>query len=658
MKGQVTGFVIIGIIILALGITVYTFRAEIFSKAFGSELEENIVVPAQAERAKLYVDTCIETVTTQGLNILGSQGGYISVPQSQQQTLINPFGKSLDLFGTGNGAVPFWFVETETGIQENQIPTKEEMQISLAQYIDDNLLACLNGFKPLQDQGYGFEESQPQSRVVINEQNVIVQTVYPFTIIKEDFTFTFNQFRKNIKSSMGKLYDEAVQIMEKESQEYFLEERALDMMAVYDTVPFSGIDTDCVPRTWLKTNVQKEAKKIFAANFPSLRIAGSSYKENENDPKSFLIDALAEGTETSVLFTYDEQWPLLMDVVGENEEILRGKPFTAENAASRFLLPLFCMNDNHFVYDMKFPMLISLQEGDSMFQYATLVVIDNNQPRENRVTPVNVNPQNEICEYPGKELTVIAAAYRADGSLQEIPDARIAYKCLDQVCDRGLTQADPRGAALTTTFPQCSDGIMSAEKEGYHRGETVVSTNTIEGEIIVYMEPITEVTVEVQVIDNQQQRVPYQTEQIIITLENVEKKYSTTLVYPDQKTVSLIPGEYIVTSRVIVTNAGGFDFPEQEIEICNEVPQKGVLGIAGLTTRQCVKQKIDATELDQIIGGGATTSWSVERNELATANKVTFYTVRGPTPRSLEDVSKVYEAVQQQNNEVNKPVLE
>ena len=355
------------------------------------------------------------------------------------------------------------------------------MQISLAQYIDDNLLACLNGFKPLQDQGYGFEESQPQSRVVINEQNVIVQTVYPFTIIKEDFTFTFNQFRKNIKSSMGKLYDESVQIMEKESQEYFLEERALDMMAVYDTVPFSGIDTDCVPRTWLKTNVQKEAKKIFAANFPSLRIAGSSYKENEQDAKSFIIDALEKDTETSVLFTYDEQWPLLMDVVGENEEILRGKPFTAENAASRFLLPLFCMNDNHFVYDMKFPMLISLQEGDSMFQYATLVVIDNNQPRENRVTPVNVNPQNEICQYPGKELTVIAASYRADGSLQEIPDARIAYKCLDQVCDRGLTQADPRGAALTTTFPQCSDGIMSAEKEGYHRGETVVSTNTIEG---------------------------------------------------------------------------------------------------------------------------------------------------------------------------------
>ena len=172
------------------------------------------------------------------------------------------------------------------------------------------------------------------------------------------------------------------------------------------------------------------------------------------------------------------------------------------------------------------------------------------------------------------------------------------------------------------------------------------------------MDPITTVAVEVQVVDNQQQRVPYQTEQIIITLENVEKKYSTTLVYPDQKTVSLIPGEYIVTSRVIVTNAGGFDFPEQEIEICNEVPQKGVLGIAGLTTRQCVKQKIDATELDQIIGGGATTSWSVERNELATANKVTFYTVRGPTPRSLEDVSKVYEAVQQQNNEVKKPVLE
>ncbi len=658
MKGQVTAFIILGMVVLAIGITIYSFRAQIFSATFGGEIEEGIIVPQQAERAKLYVDTCLESIVLQGVNILSAQGGYIELPLNEVPTLINPFGNALDLFGTGSGQVAYWFTETASGVQKSQMPTKEQMETALATYIDNNVQSCINDFRPLRNQGYAFTEELPRSRVAINEENIIVQTDYKITMQKDDFSFTFERFRKTIKTELGKMYQTAVQIMQKEGTDYFLEERALDMMAVYDTIPFSGIDVECTTRTWLKTNVQKELRKIFSLNFPTIRIEGSQYRENPRDAKSFTVDALSRKTGASILFTYQEEWPLLMDVVGENEEILRGKPFTAENAASRFLLPLFCLNDNHFVYDLKFPMLISLQDGDSTFQFATLVVIDNNQPRENRVTPVILNAQSEICQYPGKELTVIAATYRVDGNLQEVPDARIAYKCLDQVCDRGMTKADAGGAALTTMFPQCSDGVMMANKDGYHQGETQVSTNTAEGEVVVYMEPITEVNFNVKVIDNNQERAPYQTEQIMVTLENKEKKYTTAVIYPDQKIVRLIPGEYVVTTRIIVENTDGFSFPEKEIEICNEIPEKGILGVVGITTRQCVKQKIDATELDQIIGGGATTSWAVQRNALADARQITIYTVRGSTPRSLEEVGKVYEAVQQENNGVRKPVLE
>ncbi len=658
MKGQVTAFIILGIVILALGVTVFTFRQEIFSAFTGQELQKSLTVPPQAERAKIYVDTCLETLATQGIAIMSAQGGYMELPQEQVPSLISPFGDALDIFNTGSGQVAYWLTETENSLRKNQVPTKAQMETGLAAYIDENIKQCLNDLKPLKDQGYGFSEEQPRSKIIINEETMIIETKYPLTLTKDDFSFTFTTFKKTIKSRMGKLYQTAVELMQAESTDYYLENRAIDMMTVYDTIPFSGIDTQCAPRAWLKTNVQKELKKIFALNFPTLRIEGSRYGENAKDAKSFVIDALSKKTDASILFSYQEQWPLLMDVVGENEEILRGKPFTAENAASRFLLPLFCMNDNHFVYNLKFPMLISLQDGDSMFQFATLVVIDHNQPRENRVTPVSFDAQAEICQYPGKELTIVAAAYRADDSLQELPNARISYKCLDQVCDRGVTLADARGAALTTMFPQCSDGVMIAEKEGYHRGELPVSTNTASGEVVVYLEPIKEVTLDIKVIDNQQERSPYQTEKIMITLDNQEKKYATTILYPDQKTIKLIPGDTLVTTRIIVENAGGFNFPEKEIEICNDVPQKGVLGIAGLTTRQCAKQKFEATKLEQIIGGGSSTSWTISRAAVANARKVTFYSLRGPTPKSIEEVSKVYEAVQKQNNEVKKPALE
>jgi len=658
MKAQVTAFIILGMVIVAIGITLYTFRQQIFSATFGGEIEESIVVPQQAERAKLYVDACLESIILQGVNLLSAQGGYIEVPLNEVPTLINPFSNTLDIFGTGVGQVVYWFTETENGIQKNQMPTKQQMETALAGYIDDNLQSCLNDFRPLRNQGYTFTEEQPRSRVVINEENVIVQTDYPVTMQKEDFSFSFNRFRKTVKSKVGKLYNTAVELMQKESTAYFFEERALDMMAVYDAIPFSGIDTECTPRTWLKSNVQKELKKIFALNFPTLRIEGSRYRENERDHKSFIIDALSKKTDATILFSYQETWPLLMDVVGENDEVLRGKPFTLENEASRFLLPLFCLNDNHFVYDLKFPMLISLQEDDSMFQFATLVVIDNNQPRENRVTPVLISPQIDICENPGKELTIVAATYKPDGSILELPDVHISFKCLEQVCDQGETEPRDIGAVLTTIVPQCSDGTLIAEKPGFHRGETTVSTNTAEGEMIVYLEPVKEVAVEVKVFDQNQERAPYATEQIIFTFENVEQKYTTTLLYPTQKTVKLIPGDYVIRSQIIVENAGGFSFPEKEIEICNDVPQQGVLGVIGLTTRKCTKQKIDATEFNQIIGGGSVTSWSIQRATLAEAQKVTLYTQRLATPRSIEEVGKVYEAIQRSQTEVKKPVLQ
>jgi hypothetical protein len=143
-------------------------------------------------------------------------------------TLINPFGNTLDLFGRGSGQVAYWFIETENGMQKNQVPTKEQMATALTAYIDGNLPSCLNDFQPLRNQGYTFTEELPNSRVAINDDNIIVQTEYRITMQKDDFSFTFERFRKPIESKLGRLYQMAVQIMQAESTDYFLEERALD----------------------------------------------------------------------------------------------------------------------------------------------------------------------------------------------------------------------------------------------------------------------------------------------------------------------------------------------------------------------------------------------------------------------------------------------
>jgi hypothetical protein len=655
-RGQATLFVILGLVIVAIVGTAYTFRAELLEATFGKEAEKSLAVPPQAEKVKAVVENCLDQVTQEGLGILGVQGGYISLPAPQiPASPIYPFTNTFDLFGDQGVAVPLWYFEDATGSEQVQVPTKKMMEDELAGYIETSLSACLNDFQALRTQGYALVAGAPTATVSLNEKTVVVNLDFPIDITLREFQFQLSKFKKSIATAFPELYEIAKQVVSHESKQYFLEDRVIDLMVVYDEIPFSGVDFACTPKTWTKTEVYTNLKQIIASNLQQLRIEGTDSVQGD-EPKSFVIDALSKKHQARVDFRYDTSWPFLIEVLGENGEILRGKPFTAENELSAFLLPLFCLNDYHFVYNIKFPVVITIEKGNDILQFATLVIIQNNQPRKNREIIEPFDLETPICQYPTKDIKIVVEGYGKNGLVLPLNNAHVSFKCLNQVCDLGETRVEEQGVSLTKKVPSCFNGLFIAQKEGFHRSEAIVSTNNDVQEVTLALEPIKKLSVEVIVNDEGSERSAYPSELVLFTLINKEEKYTTSIMYPTQNTLQLVAGNYDITASIIVQQESGFTFPEKEIDVCNDVPQKGLMGIAGLTKKQCAKQKIDKVTLQQIPVGTATVQWFADRESLLNAEKIRLSAWRGKTPQSMEDLAQSYQKVEKK--EVKAPVLE
>ena len=657
-RAQATAFVIIGLVLASIVILIFYFRAELLETLTKKSITEEPITE-QSQKIDIYTKSCLSSTLEEGLLTLGMQGGFINIPEAEFPPLpYNMLSNSLDVFNKGTLRVPYWYYRTPNNLEKTNIPTINSMEQELASYIDARLGSCLNDFLPLKLQGFSISHSTPKTKIIIGNEEVIAELNMNVDVQYKDQTFTFSKFKSKQDSPLGNLYKKALEIFEYENEKTFIENTTLDFMAVYDQIPFTDIDFECSPRTWLKTKVAIDLKAILAANIPTMKIKSTEYSLTNPFDKVLVFDALdSSGRDTTVNFRFSESWPIMLDVVGEDNEILRGKPFTSENEASRFLMPLFCLNDYHFVYDIKFPVLISLAEQDYIFQFALMSIIDNNQPREDKAQFTLLTEDTRICENKPSKLKVISLGVSTDDSLIPLNDADISLQCLATECKMGKTRPEETGYSLTTNFPACINAQLTAKKQGYHRAKETIDTNQ-QATISLVLEPYYELPISVMVQDGAETRFPYPTEQVLFLFENQEKDYYTTHNYPSQQKVKLIAGNYKVSSTLTVQTAGGFNIEEEKINLCVDAPKKGVFGMFGATEKKCTEQTIEGTTFDALVSGGGSYGWYADRRALATSSKLTIYTVRGSTPSTLSEINKQYTETEEYSKQIRKPSYE
>jgi len=606
-RGQVTIFIIIAILLVVAVIVFFAFRGTVTTTG----------MPASIEPAYTSFLSCLEDDVSVGVGILESQAGYIYVPEFEPGSSYMPFSNQLDFLGN---PVPYWYYVSSNNIQEEQVPSKKIMEEQLGKFIEERARDC--GFETYYQQGFEIEQGEPNAKVSIGTDNVALELQMNFKATLNEENAIVNSHKINFKSKLGTLYDSAKKIYNKEQKELFLENYGIDTLYLY--APVEGVEVTCSPKTWSGDEIFNELQDAIEANTLALKTKNSDYTLRKKENEYFVIDA---GVSENVRFINSKNWPYSFEVAPSEESVLIATP--VGNQAGLGILG-FCYVPYHFVYNINYPVLIQVQDGDEVFQFPVAVVIRGNKPREPLAGSASEIGVTELCKY--KNTMIGVNTY--DTKMNSV-EADISYECFGEVCSIGKTSS----GYLEKEFPQCVNGYVIAKADGFEETKQIYTT-TQEGSVSVFLDKLYEKEVNLK-LDNRD----YNSEAII---NFVSEDSSKSIVYPEQKSIALSPGQYEV--QVYVYKNSTLELEATTKQQCVDIPAPGLSGLIGMKKEKCFDIQIPSQIVSNALAGGGKEDYYVSESELESSNVIEINANAFPAPRSLEQLQENY--ILFENNEL------
>jgi len=637
-RGQITLFVIIGIVIVS-GVLIGVVYKDKVSDFLGDLEIIKGRVPIEAKSVQDFVTGCIEVVSKEGLDIIGSQGGYYELPgDTIARGSANIFSNKLEYIRGFETA--YWFYQKDNEIDVMEIPSIETVEKELGKYVKENLMECVD-FSEFED--FGIRYNFNGVDVAIRDEKVSVNAEMDVQGKKGDVEFKFYGFNSVIDSKFGKLHGLGEQMVKMEGAESYFEEKTLEMMSVYDEVPMTGVSFDCAPFLWSAEKVEQDLKRILFYNMMFFKVKGTNYELAKENRKYFEWDITGEDyKDVNTNFLFSENWPFYFEVAPNENGVMRSEQIT--DVAGEFgnvLKALYCVNNYHFVYDLKYPIMVKLNEDDDVLQFGMMVVVKDNQARKTSVAGAIPEPEVDFCDTK-MHNSVVYTYERVDGELVPLEDVNIRYKCITTNCDLGRTIFIDDEAYLSEKFPLCLNGVLTGDREGYNKKEEIVSSNSQFVTSLV-LEKLVKMDVDVFVNReniNSQDGKPLENEKVIIELENKDKRHKTIIIYPEMKEIELLEGDYHVKIYVLY-EGDEITLKGRTIEKCVDVPKKGVLGFFGGDEKKCFKTEIPDTSLSNFISGESEFDFYVSESDLNN-DFVRFYIKQKDIPTSVEDLEESF----------------
>jgi len=282
MRAQVTLFVIIAILIVSAAGTIYYLSSQTSKSLLAREQAIINSVPEKFRPAEENFISCLKGKGIEALTLLGSQAGYVTLPDEDPASDYMPFSNMADVLGM---KVPYWWYVSGNNIQKNQVPSLASMQSQLEAYLDKNAAECESSLRLLE--GFEVNTAQPKTVVKINDDYVNFDVKYPLTLTFENLTVSVQEQIFTVPMQLGKMYQIAKQAMDKENENYFVEERTIDAIFLYPEIPSTSLNFECSPKIWTKTAVKESLQNVLVNNLPFIKLKGTNYAKSE---KYFEID--------------------------------------------------------------------------------------------------------------------------------------------------------------------------------------------------------------------------------------------------------------------------------------------------------------------------------------------------------------------------------
>ena len=606
-RGQVAIFIIIAIVIVfAIGLY-FAIDADLFEES----------MPKNFEPVYEHYKSCIKAEAENGIRILGEQGGRIYVDEMEfvPGSRYMPFSSQLDFFGQ---AVPYWFYISGNNLLKEQVPSESDMEQELERYIQERTDEC--DFSQFNDVNVNIGEFS-NVNAEINENNIEIEFRNMISMSSDDESVNVNEHDIKIDSKLGRFHSLALETYNYEKQNMFLEDYAIDVMRMY--APVTDVELGCAPKVFNKQEIKQELVNALEANIQAIKLKGDYYELKNKDSNYFVTDIGEElKTGENVNFIYNGDWPTRIEIYGDD---------VVEPVGMQEGLGIlgFCYVAYHFVYDINFPVLIQFYSSDGeLFQFPVSVIIDKNQKRDALEGEAGMSIESEVCKYKNQEVDV----YTYDENLNPV-EARIRFKCLNSVCEAGETSVENGEAHLETVMPQCVNGFILADADGYSRGKYQISTNN-EQDANIILKKKHDISLDLGSIRGN----------AVVNFDSED--YGTTIIYPDMKSVELVEGYYNVS--VYVYDNSTLTFPEVNERKCVDIPKEGIAGVVGMTQEECFDINLPETKIEAALIGGGKTSYYMTTSELQDSKELNINVPLFSTPGSLDELQDNYARLEEE----------
>jgi hypothetical protein len=583
-RSQISIFILVALgILFAVGIFFFT----------QSSTQTQVVSP-ELLPVKTYMESCLQTIAQDGLEKLGSQGGYI-YPRFSVNTVSPTDSAGFAPFGQKT-ALPYWYYLSSSNKCESNCQFSSAMpelitgttsiKAQLEQYISAQLLSCGS------PESYTVNASElPQTTVTIRDNDVFVEVTYPLDVSFANSVQKIEQFQTTLDVPLKQLYEYAVLITLTQQELRFLENLAIELISLS-----SGMDNQKLPPMvgshfnfansyfWIKSTVAKQLQELLTVYVGALQVVGSQTYQPlpssiSNEPvakiyqrlhipllefaeKKQLKDQLAN---YAVSFDYLD-YPVYFAVNAKGQLI---KP----NSFVMGLFPFFGIHQQQTYYDISFPVRVGLSADKALggkgytFSFGLEANIRDNEPLTSSYVRFAGQSDEGGFIFEEQKNSAPVSVLVLDGTDAPVVDAALTYICGDATAVIGVT--DSQGY-FSGPFPICMGGTLTVQKFGYSTKSQILSTSLeLPKSVSVVLDQFKDITLSLKqrllVYDVSTKRWVAQsgvsdifpTQSVTMQFEQVDGDHSAFAVIDALKpiqsdvVVSLVPGVYKVSTQII-----------------------------------------------------------------------------------------------------------
>ncbi len=590
-EGQVTIFVILAIVLVLSIFSYFIFKDTLFPTKVSSTFEP-------IEKSFL---NCIQEKTENGIRILESKGGYITSPEFVPGSRYMPFSSELDFFGVG---IPYWRSISGNNLPINQIPTKEIMQKQLESYLNEEVRFC--NFDLFNQEGFQIKKGVPSTEVLIGKNSVKVFLDMNLNVKKGKESAVLKDHQVEVNSKLGALYDDAIEFYDRESKNLILENYSVDFLRNY--APVDGVELTCAPKVWDANQIFDKLKNAIQDNFFAIK--------NKGDKKDYF--ALNLPLNSQIRIINSKNWPSSYEVSPADSPILLANPVGMQEGLG---ILGFCYVPYHFVYNLKYPLLVQLIQDDETFQFPLSIIIEGNVAN-NTLSGNSIQDKSpNLCEGPFSNVTLNLVDLNSNPV-----EGNISYDCLGSKCQIGET----RNGVFKGEFPQCGNGWVVVDSPGYKKSKELFST-VQGGSISVVLDKKYKKRVSLNIKNRRFN------EKAIISFSS--DGFSQTLVYPENNIINLSSGTYEI--KVYLYDNSSIKFDATTIKQCVDVPS-GIGGIFGITREECSEVKVPEQNISNVLVGGGGGSFNFLESDLNSDKILQISLERYNSPKTLQELQIVY----------------